>query len=74
LRQIDDKAVEHVRNTINELEPGDEININIESADAHQANPIIDLMEKSNLDYQPRGSHDGKSYFINARKKNSLII
>lgn len=61
-------AVDRVRDTLDRLEPGEEIIINIESADAHQADPVIGLLERSGFDYQAKGSHDGKNYYINARK------
>ncbi|AGL03372.1 hypothetical protein [Desulfoscipio gibsoniae] len=67
--EIDDRAVEHVRNAINKMAPGEEININMESADAHQADPIINLLAEHDFDFQPRGTNDGRRYFINARKK-----
>jgi hypothetical protein len=68
--KIDAGAVEQVRKAIRRLRPGDEITITVESADAHQADPIIGILGESGFDYQAKGSHDGKSYHINARCKN----
>lgn len=67
--EIDEQAISRVRTALNEISSGDEITITIESADAHQADPIIALLEENGFDYQPKGSHDGKSYHINARRK-----
>lgn len=68
--EIDDRGVEQVRKAIKQMNPGDEISINIEAADAHQADDIISLLEENAFDYQPRGTNDGQSYYINARKKS----
>lgn len=67
--QIDMNAVDHVRDSINKLGSGDEIEITIDSADAHQADPIFDVLDRSGFCYQSKGSHDGKYYHINAKRK-----
>lgn len=66
--EVDLHAVDHVRNTISRLSQGDEITITVESTDAHQADPILHLLDKHGFDYQSKGSHDGKAYHINAKK------
>lgn len=66
---ITPNAVGNVRQALSRLGSGDEITITVESTDAHQADSIISLLEAGGFDYQPKGSHDGKSYFINARKQ-----
>lgn len=65
--EIDSRTVDHVRNTLAQLNPGDEITITVESADAHQADPIISLLDTNGFDYQSKGGHD-HSYHINARR------
>ncbi|MFA7467656.1 MAG: hypothetical protein WCY82_05250 [Desulfotomaculaceae bacterium] len=69
--EIDSRAVNHVRNTLAQLNYGDEITITVEAADAHQADPIISLLDKNGFDYQSKGGHNGHSYHINARRKPS---
>ncbi|KJS13019.1 MAG: hypothetical protein JL56_10840 [Desulfotomaculum sp. BICA1-6] len=69
--EIDSRAVDHVRNTLEQLYPGDEITITVEAADAHQADPIISILDTNGFDYQSKGGHDGRSYHINARRKPS---
>jgi len=66
--EIDTRAVDHVHTTLAQLNPGDEITITVEAADAHQADPIISLLDTKGFDYQSKGGHDGRSYHINARK------
>ena len=65
---IDSRALDHVRNTLTRLNPGDEITITVEAADAHQADPILSLLDRNGFDYQSKGGHDGRSYHINARR------
>lgn len=67
--EIDAEAVGHLRSVLHNLGPDEEVTIVVESADAQQADPVISLLAESGFDYQSKGSHDGKSYYINARRK-----
>lgn len=67
--EVDEVAVSRVLSAINELGPGGEITITIEAAAAHQADPVFEVLDESGFDYQSKGSHDGRSYYINARRK-----
>ena len=67
--EIDINAVDRVRKTLIKMGPYDELSISIEAADAHQAAPIFSCLDESGFQYQTRGSHDGKTYHINARLK-----
>lgn len=67
--EIDRRAVDRVRLALSRIGTDEEITITIESADAHQADPIIEVLDENGFDYQAKGSHDGKSYHINARRK-----
>lgn len=67
--EVDRAAVNRVLAAIHELGPGGEITITIESADAHQADPVLEVLDESGFDYQSKGSHNGRSYYINARRK-----
>ncbi|SFG64735.1 hypothetical protein SAMN05660649_02282 [Desulfotomaculum arcticum] len=67
--EIDNDAVDRVRKTLVKMGPYDELSISIESADAHQADRIFSCLDESGYQYQSRGSHDGKTYLINARMK-----
>ncbi|WP_027364508.1 hypothetical protein [Desulfotruncus alcoholivorax] len=67
--EIDADAVDRVKKTLVQMGPYDELSISIESADAHQADRIYSFLDESGFQYQTRGSHDGKTYLINARLK-----
>lgn len=67
--EINSRAVSCVQEAINQLQDGQEIVITMEAADAHQAGPVIELLEQAGLDYQSRGSHEGRAYFLIGRRK-----
>ncbi|MCL6561193.1 MAG: hypothetical protein K6U74_20880 [Firmicutes bacterium] len=67
--EINSRAVSRVQEAINQLQDGQEIMITMEAADAHQAGPVIELLEQAGLDYQSRGSHEGRTYFLIGRRK-----
>lgn len=67
--EVDRGAVHRVQRVLHDMGPGDEITIIIESTDAHQADPVFELLEENGFDYQPEGSHEGHRYYINARRK-----
>lgn len=60
------QGLEQLRSALAETE---QVNVVVEAADAHQADRVMEILEAAGFDYQPRGSHDGKSYHIIARRK-----
>ncbi|WP_031515029.1 hypothetical protein [Desulfofalx alkaliphila] len=58
-----------LQQAINDLGPGGEINITLKSSEASQTDTIISLLRENGFDYQTKGSDDGKSLYINARRK-----
>lgn len=67
--EIDRDSVNRLQEAMSELDPGGEIRITLENADAHQADSILGLLDENGFDYQSKGSHDGKTYYINAKRK-----
>ncbi|MTI81914.1 MAG: hypothetical protein FH758_13770 [Firmicutes bacterium] len=66
---VDDYDVHRVQQAIHDMDHSDELTITIEAADAHEADPIINLLKEYGFDHQIKGSQDGKSIYINARRK-----
>lgn len=66
---IDSGDLEIIRAAVSNLIPGDHLILNLEAADAHETERIIDLLEKENMDYQAHGSHTGYHYQIVATPK-----
>lgn len=65
--EIDISDVNRLEEILIEMQGQDEITISLEATDAHETDIIMDLLEKHGLDYQAKGSHDGKHYYITAR-------
>jgi len=66
--QIDERFIKNLRKRLQKLEPGNEVTIRLEAADAHQAGGIIEELKRQGLDYQPHGGH-GSEYYLIAKKK-----
>lgn len=56
--------IEIIKAATSKMSPGDHLLLNLEAADAHQTDRILDLLEKEELDYQTHGSHSGRSFSI----------
>lgn len=65
---VDNQAIERVKSTLSRMEMDDQITIVMESADAHQADRLMEILKNEGFDYQPRGSHDGRQYLVTARR------
>lgn len=66
---IEMRDLENVRRQLERLGPDDQIKIRMEAADAHEADEIADELDRQGFDWQPRGSHDGRDYFLVVRRK-----
>jgi len=65
---VDNQAIERVKSTLSRMEMDDQITIVMESADAHQADRLMEILRTEGFDYQPRGSHHGRHYQVIARR------
>ncbi|MCL6477455.1 MAG: hypothetical protein K6T65_03490 [Peptococcaceae bacterium] len=65
---VDRQAVEKVKSWLSRLEKDDQITIVMESADAHQADRLMEILRKEGFDFQPKGTHGGRQYQITARR------
>ncbi len=66
---ISGRGLGQLKSALDTLGEEDQLSIVMEAADAHQATRVIKMLEAHGLDYQPRGSHDGRFYYIIARRK-----
>ncbi|ABO49868.1 hypothetical protein Dred_1334 [Desulforamulus reducens MI-1] len=62
-------ALEKIEEAMDEVGLGEELTIKMAAIDAHHSDEISDLLARNDFDFQPIGSHDGKTYTITARKK-----
>ncbi len=51
----------------------EQVRVVVEAADAHQADRVMEILEAAGFDYHPKGSHDGRSYSVIARRKVNEI-
>jgi hypothetical protein len=67
--EVDEFDIRRLQERIDEVGYADELTINLEAADAHEANSIIELLDENGFSHEIRGSHDGRTYSIIARRK-----
>ena len=67
-KEINSHDIQNLNKTLEKLEPGQEIIILLEAADAHQADAVIENLRNKNFDLQPHGGHNSE-YYIIAKKK-----
>jgi len=65
---INEKDIERLRSSLENLGPDDQISIQMEAPDAHQTNRITNVLEREGFDYQPRGGNGTDFYFV-AKKR-----
>lgn len=66
---VDREAFNRVKSTLPRVGKDEQITITMESADAHQADNILRLLDVNGFKYQSRGSHDGNTYNIVATRQ-----
>jgi len=60
--------IAHLRNLLSGVKPGEEVKIILEAADAHEADDLFTLLRHEGFDYQPKGSGNGRRYYVTARR------
>ncbi|MGQ9513384.1 hypothetical protein [Thermodesulfitimonas sp.] len=60
--------IEHARRLLAGVKPGEEVRIILEAADAHEADDLFTLLRHEGFDYQPKGSGNGRRYYVTARR------
>ncbi|WP_334111049.1 hypothetical protein [Thermodesulfitimonas autotrophica] len=60
--------IAHLRDLLSGVKPGEEVRIILEAADAHEANDLFALLRREGFDYQPKGSGNGRRYYVTARR------
>lgn len=67
--EINERDIAIIRKRLHTIKGEDQLSIRMEAADAHQADGIIDELEKHGFDYQPKGGHEGEYYIIAQRRR-----
>ncbi|HEY8485770.1 MAG TPA: hypothetical protein VIL11_00110 [Limnochordales bacterium] len=63
--RVDRAGLSRVQQLLPALGPEDRLTLVFEREDAHQTGPVVRLLEKWGLGWQPRGGH-GELYFLHA--------
>lgn len=58
----------YLRDLLSGIKPGEEVRIILEAADAHEADDLFTLLRREGFDYQPKGSGNGRRYYVTARR------
>lgn len=66
---IDQADIEIVKAATSKMAPGDHLLLNLEAADAHEADRILDVLRAADMDFQTHGSHSGQRLYIIATPK-----
>lgn len=70
---IDQADIEIVKAAMSKMAAGDHLVLNLEAADAHETDRILEILRAADMDFQTHGSHSGQAFYIIAtpREKNS---
>ncbi|MEG6615336.1 hypothetical protein V6C27_02685 [Peptococcaceae bacterium 1198_IL3148] len=66
--EVDEFDIRRLQERIEEIGYTDELTITMEAADAHEAVAIIELLEENGFSHEVKGSHDGNTFSIIARR------
>lgn len=66
---IERRDVINLRQRLQNLGAEDEIKIRMEAADARDSDAVVRELEEQGFDWQPHGSHDGRDYYLIAKRK-----
>lgn len=61
-------GVDRLKDTIPRMGPDDELTIIVDATDAHETDEVMDELKRNGFEYQPKGSNDGNSYNIIAKR------
>lgn len=65
---VDNEAIDRMKRSLPRVGKNEQLTIVMESADAHQADRVMEILRAEGFDYQPRGSNDGNLYHIIAKR------
>lgn len=61
---IDPADLEIVKAATSKMAPGDHLVLNLEAADAHETDRILELLRAADMDFHTHGSHSGQTFYI----------
>ena len=61
--------VRRIVNTVKYMGTDEQLVVSINSQDSYKAQNIFSVLEKNNFEWATKGGHDGRDYYIIAKKR-----
>ena len=61
--------VRRIVDTVKHMEANEQLVVSMNSQDSHKAQNIFSVLEKNNFEWSTKGGHDGRDYYIIAKKR-----
>ncbi|MDD4504054.1 MAG: hypothetical protein PHS15_04420 [Clostridiaceae bacterium] len=62
--------VRRIVDTVKHMEVKDQLVVSMSNQDSYKAQNIFSVLEKNNFEWSTKGGHDGRDYYIIAKKKS----
>lgn len=61
--------VRRIVDTVRQMGTEEQLVVSMNSQDSYQAQNIFSVLEKNNFEWSTKGGHDGRDYYIIAKKR-----
>jgi len=61
--------VRRIVDTVKHMEVKDQLVVSMSNQDSYKAQNIFSVLEKNNFEWSTKGGHDGRDYYIIAKKR-----
>lgn len=61
--------VRRIVDTVKQMSNDEQLVLSMDSQDSYRAENIFSILEKHNFEWSTKGGHDGRDYYIIAKKK-----
>jgi hypothetical protein len=61
--------VRRIVDTVKQMEANEQLVVSMDSQDSYKAQNIFSVLEKNNFEWSTKGGHDGREYYIIAKKR-----
>jgi hypothetical protein len=61
--------VRRIVDTVKQMDSNEQLVVSMNSQDSYRAQNIFSVLEKNNFEWSTKGGHDGRDYYIIAKKR-----
>lgn len=61
--------VRRIVDTVKQMDSNEQLVVSMNSQDSYKAQNIFSVLEKNNFEWSTKGGHDGRDYYIIAKKR-----